>query len=855
MADSDKYKLHVDKSTSFMLTLGINICGFSFTGAAEKNGNSISVSARSDNEINIAELLESAAGEFGIPLEIPNFFDISIECLGAEYKDGILTFNAALNSFLKECSFSYKTKGEYLLSFSLRDFELKNIPFLSEFAGDLSVSLTDTSIVFTTKPAYYHSVELEPGLNFSCNMCGSKIVRLMKPYKNNTRNIIIASAEENSATVFWVDLDKQISILKLHRAGISYDGNNIGIMLDASASIKPFTVSLLGAGIQINIDKYDCKFLLSGIGLEFDNGILTIGGAFRKYGDKYSGALTIGFKTLKLTLMGSYEKGKFLAYALLNANIGGPPAFYVEGIAAAFGYNKSIVIPDIEKVPEHPLVAAAVGKEKMTLAEMIEKFDNNDYIADHEGQKFISAGVKFTTFNIIRSFVLVNVEFGDKMRFSLLGVSELSMPPQTLKNPIAYAQLALKAVVDPNEGVVSVQAQLMQESYILSKDCKLTGGFALFVWFGKNAHSGDFVLTLGGYHPSYAKPAHYPSVPRIGLNWKISSHISVSGEIYFALTPSCIMAGARMSAVYKNGNLKAWFIAQADFLIGWKPFKYDARVAISLGASYTVRFLGLSHTFTIELGADIHFWGPEFAGKARINWFIISFTISFGDVNGGTPKFPDYNEFAKSFLPLEKSSSNGAVRVNPITVSICGKEYKEKDGVKYVSSDGLSFIISSAVPISDGDIVIKPMNDVKFTSEITYDAGIKNCVQENYYQSQPSALWGGSSELRRVRSGYTVSLPEASFRLFPITGRIFTERLYELNTEVYVGYKFREDEKKEYTNKGTIDIFSDTINSDSVKRARREFLRKMGVTEPIEIDLEIYARDSQILFDEDILAI
>ncbi len=857
MADGDKYSIHADKSIGFSLKVGVSICGCRFTGAAERDGDSIGLSAYSDNEINISGLLESAAEEFGLSLEIPDFLDISVERLGAEYKAKTLTLRADINGFLSECEFSYKKGGNYLLGFSMQDFELKDIPFLSEFAGDLSVSLKGVSIVFTTKTERYHGVKLKPGLSFVCDLCGSEIVRLMKPY-DDTKKLVTLGVEESSETVFWVDLNKRISILNLHRAGISYDGNNIGVMLDASVSIKPFTASLLGAGVRIDIGKHAFGFLLSGIGLEFDNGILTIGGAFRKSGDKYSGALTAGFASIKLTLFGSYEKGKLLAYALLNANLGGPPAFFVTGISAAFGYNKSIVIPDIEKVPEHPLVAAASGKEKMNLAQMIEKFDNTDYIADCEGQKILCAGVKFTTFNIIESFVLLNVEFGDKTLFSILGMSELSMPPRAGKNPIAYAKLALNAAVDPDEGVVYIQAQLMRECYILSRECKLTGGFAFFVWFGKNIHSGDFVLTLGGYHPSYAKPPHYPIVPRVGFNWRISSHISASGEVYFALTPSCIMAGARMSAVYQNGNLKAWFIAQADFFIGWKPFWYDAYVRASLGASYTLRFLGLSHTFTIELGADIYFWGPDFAGKVHISWFIISFTISFGDVDGSPPRLPNYGEFAESFLPKEnkkESSANGSESVNPLTVSISGRIYKEKDGVKYVSADEIAFIVSSAVPISDGDVVIRPMGDVKYKSEITYDAGIENCTRKNYFQSQPTALWGGSGELREVQSGYTVSLPQAELRLFPATGKIYLEDLYDKNVEIYEGYKFREEEKREYTTEDTVEIFSETVNSDSVKRARREFLKKMGVTEQIDINLEKYSREAQTLFDEDILVI
>jgi len=33
------------------------------------------------------------------------------------------------------------------------------------------------------------------------------------------------------------------------------------------------------------------------------------------------------------------------------------------------------------------------------------------------------------------------------------------------------------------------------------------------------------VITLGGYHPAFQKPTHYPEVPRLGLNWNVTSHL------------------------------------------------------------------------------------------------------------------------------------------------------------------------------------------------------------------------------------------------------------------------------------------------------------------------------------------
>lgn len=860
---NEDYKIHVNKETSFALELCVKLCDFTFTGAAVKDGDFVNLSAYADG-LNLKRFLNSAAETFGLSLDIPEVFDIIVDRLRIDYIRHTLSFESVFDGFLKKCRFSYEQNSkDYLLAFTLEDFDFNKIPLLCEFAGTQSLGLTDASIIFSTDKSQYGDVSVEPGLSLSGTICGYKFLQLIVPYTrkiaNDNTRIVSANENTGSPKIFWADVNKHISILTLHRAGFSYNNGDLGIMLDASASVKPFTLSLLGAGLQVNIDTKDIAFLISGLGIEFDNGFLTIGGAFQKSGEKYSGGLTIGVKTLQVTLAGVYENGHLLAYALVNANLGGPPAFFVTGLAAAFGYNKSIVLPEIEDIPEFPLVAAAIGKQKMTLAEMIGKLDNG-CIIDCEGEKFVSAGIKFTTFNIIESFVLLNVSFGDKLTFSLLGTSNISMPPKTEKNPIASAQLALKAVVDPSEGVVSVQAQLMPESYIFDKDCKLAGGFAMFVWFGDNPHSGDFVISLGGYHPDYQKPSHYPDVPRLGINWRISNHLSVSGEMYFALTPSCIMAGVRMSAVYQNGNLKAWFIAQADFLIQWKPFRYSAHLCVCLGASYTVNCLFIHHTFTVELSADVNIWGPDFSGRVRVSWFIISFTIEFGEAKKD-PTPLSFDEFSESFLPMKDTAGTESdriyddVQIQPLTIAVNGKVHNEKDGVKYVSADGLSFLVSSAVPISNADVddrvVIRPMGDKPYTSDITFDSGVSDCTQEDYYQSVPTALWGGNGELRKVQSGYTVSFPQAEIKTFPENRFISLDELYQLNTEYYKGYKFQPPQENSYDNKNTIKEFSNT--ADVVGEARKAFLEKMGVKSPPDISLAVFAEKAESLFDEDIL--
>jgi hypothetical protein len=202
----------------------------------------------------------------------------------------------------------------------------------------------------------------------------------------------------------------------------------------------------------------------------------------------------------------------------------------------------------------------------------------------------------------------------------------MALPTEELA--LAKVELALKARFSTAEGVLSIQAQLTENSYILSPDCRLTGGFAFFIWFPK----GQFVLTLGGYHPGFQAPKEFPVVPRLGFRWR-NGPVVTKGEAYFALTNSCVMAGGRLEVAYDLDWVRAWFAAWADFLISWDPFHYDIRIGVEVGVSARIEIcVVVCGTLSIDLsiGADVHIFGPPLHADVTVDLEVVSFTISFG---------------------------------------------------------------------------------------------------------------------------------------------------------------------------------------------------------------------------------
>ncbi len=529
----------------------------------------------------------------------------------------------------------------------------------------------------------------------------------------------------------WFKLQKTFGPVHFERIGCQYQDQAIWFLLDAALSAAGLTLSLDGLSFGSSLTHFEPRFDLHGLGLAYQGGPVEIGGAFLRVMvdkdgltyDEYDGTAVIKTKALTLSAIGSYaylnRQPSLFIYAFLDYPLGGPSFFYVTGLAAGFGYNRAVLMPPIDRVATFPLVEEAMAgpakgdvpssaqskAEKLT--QELEKL--RAYLSPAPGQYFLAVGIKFNSFKLIDSFALLAVSFGEHFEVDVLGLSTMILPtPEGGQKvtPLAELRMVLKATFDPDHGFLGVQAQLTPDSYILSGDCHLTGGFAFYTWFA-GEHSGDFVVTLGGYHPAFKVPAHYPQVPRLEFHWQVDSHLSLWGDAYAALTPTALMAGGHLQALWQKGSLTAWFSAGADFLIAWKPYHYDARVYVDLGVSYTFHLFG-THHITVDVGADLHIWGPEFAGTAHIHLWIISFDVSFGPGGRQAPQPIDWVTFKASFLPAPEQICTIAVQNGLI------RQIKEDDEERWIiNPKELVLATNSVIPSKSAQSGSEPSEPIK----------------------------------------------------------------------------------------------------------------------------------------------
>ncbi|MFE7129889.1 DUF6603 domain-containing protein [Streptomyces sp. NPDC057638] len=593
-------------------------------------------------------------------------------------------------------------------------------------------------------------------------------------------------------TGVWITIGRSFGPLHIDRIGLRYTGGVLFFEVDADVAFGPLALSLDGLGVGSPLTTFHPEFSLTGLGVSYDAPPIQILGAIlRVPDDQLTAGVTFQFDGELVVQSGKYGFGAIGSYAQftdgvpslfvfvqLEAPLGGVPAFFVTGVMGGFGFNRTLALPGQDEVMDFPLLLLSTeppggtGSGPQGPDAVLKILEGQaglngatpkQWITPKAGDYWLAAGLEFTTFKVIKSKALLAVDFGSDLTIALLGLSTLRLPldDEGSQKPFALVEMMIRVVVEPSQGMFAATAILTGNSYVLTPDCHLTGGFAFYVWWGANPNAGQFVATLGGYHPAFKAPAYYPQVPRLGFDWTVSDSVSITGGAYFALTPSCAMAGGSLAAVYHDGGLRAWFTAYADFLISWHPFFYTGDIGVSIGVSLRAHILFFTVTITLSLGASLEIWGPPTGGVVTVHVVVVSFSVHFGSDRSAIATEPlDWSGFA-ALLPATAdicgiTLTDGLYKTQPDTAGASGKKWIVR--AKRFAFETLSVIPASALTYdgksrhqtTSGTIAITPMdrNDVVSTHDLT----IKNTDASTIVdvvgwsltpltQTLPASLW------------------------------------------------------------------------------------------------------------------
>ncbi|QXJ20672.1 hypothetical protein AGRA3207_001427 [Actinomadura graeca] len=532
------------------------------------------------------------------------------------------------------------------------------------------------------------------------------------------------------------------------------------LSLDAALAAAGLTVEAAGLGLEVELKENPrADVVLGGLGVAYSRPPLEAAGSLVRRepgGDidfAYDGLIMIKAARWGLMAFGSYASmtakdarpgytSVFLFGALLGT-FGGPPPVVFTGVCGGFGYNSKVRFPAIDQVTAFPFVKALDPDgyedltkknfgEPVTPGTVLAKITGGEdaWVVPAVGELWLAAGVAFSVAQIVDVQALLMVQLGDDIVVGLLGACTIDLPaPRKTgrKVPgVAHVELGIRAVYQASTGEFSLAAALSDNSWLAHQECKLTGGAAIHVWAPPSPYAGDFVASLGGYHPAFerTKPRHYPDVPRLGLSWSVGSAVSVRGQLYAAVTPAAAMVGGRLEVNYRAGGLHAWLTAYFDVIVRWAPLYYDAEIGLSIGCSFTVRAWLFTVTVRLEIGARLRLWGPPTRGTARLKAGPFNVEIKIGSGEEPLRGPLGWDDFRKQQLPdkpVTVSAVSGLV-TDPVKVKKAGP------GHWVATTDGFSFATRSAMPATtltyDGKAVdgktrtlhVRPMEKENATS-------------------------------------------------------------------------------------------------------------------------------------------
>lgn len=529
---------------------------------------------------------------------------------------------------------------------------------------------------------------------------------------------------DDAPAAAWVTLDRSFGPLLVRRLGASYHDDKVWLLFDAAVHAGPLELGVDGLGLGIPLDGGDFtpSARLDGLSLAFRKPPLEISGAFvnkpvtadSPYDRLIEGAALIKTPSACFSAIGAYEHLKngaqsLFLYAELGAAFGGAPPFKVTGVKAGFGYNSSLRVPAIDQVSGFPLLRGIAGAGEGTPPEPLEVLkeltegtdDAPAWVTPHEGRTWLALGLNADVFEIVHCKALAFAEFGsDDLVVGLLGsaTAQFPDPAKGLGEPYASVELDISAVYRHSADTLAIDARLAPDSFLLDRAAHLTGAAALRLWFGGSDHPGDFVFTLGGYHPHYPVPGHYPQAERVGVNWSSGSSLTLKGGSYFALTPSAAMAGGSLDLRYDSPWARARIEVGFDALVEWAPFHYEVDAWAEITAQVWLLF---GWSGEVSLGARLSLWGPPFGGTAHLKVLGISIPIEFGEPKAG-PAPIGWEQF-RTLLPRHPLTLTPVDGLHPDHATAAPPQAGPSGHATdpwTATADGFAFTVGTAFPAS-----------------------------------------------------------------------------------------------------------------------------------------------------------
>jgi len=397
----------------------------------------------------------------------------------------------------------------------------------------------------------------------------------------------------------------------------------------------------------------------TGIGLSIDSEGVSGGGYLSIDPPNYAGILNLSVSDkfaitaigLLTTELPGGEKGFSLLLSLM-AEFGTPIqlgyGFALYGVGGLIGINRrmnkdALIEAQQAHLLDHVLFPEDPIRNATSIIESISNIfpPEEGYYVFGPMVRLFWGGVR----HLVDFDVGIFIEFGGDGLVALIGLAHALLP--TEEKPIVELHMDILGIIDFGNKSLEIRSSLYNSS-ILEK-FHLSGDMALQSNWGDNP---DFVLSIGGFHPSFNPPAGFPTLKRMSISFG-SNNPRVSISMYLAITTNTFQTGASADLYAAAGEFSLTAHLGFDALIQFKPFKFI--VGISANAS-----INMGDKSLFSVGLDVTLEGPNryhIYGCAYFEVLGIDCEISFDKYFGDTlpDETSDENPFDALKDALEKA--------------------------------------------------------------------------------------------------------------------------------------------------------------------------------------------------------
>jgi len=439
------------------------------------------------------------------------------------------------------------------------------------------------------------------------------------------------------------------------KIGIKPAGGDIpiNIALDIKGELGPIEAVVQGMGLtgtfsfpadrkgNLGPVNFGLSFLPpTGVGLSIDAGIVKGGGFLlidRPKGE-YAGALQLSIEdTIQVsaiaiinTIMPDGSSGFSLLIIIsvqFEPGISLSMGFFLSGLGGMIGINRTINVDALRDGVKNDAIEQIMFPQDIiaNINTLLPQIKGIFPVKENQFMIGLMAKITWGVPSLVTIEFGLCIEFTNPVRLAILGVLKIVLPTEDAA--ILQLQVNFVGIIDFDNGYLSFDASIYN-SHILT--FTLEGDMALRLNWGSDK---AFLLSVGGFHPSFKPPAalNVPSLKRLTLTI-LSPNPNLVLTAYFAVTSNTVQFGARIDFKFEVAGFSVVGYLGFDVLFQFSPFKFIADITAGLEVK-----MGSSTLFSINL--DFELSGPtpwNAKGTASFSILFISikvhFNVTWGDV-------------------------------------------------------------------------------------------------------------------------------------------------------------------------------------------------------------------------------